>query len=530
MEFFKRIHPVFSLSLLGGFIMYASWFPNGTTVLIFFGLIPFLWLAQQNTINDFLLFAGLFAGFFLFHFFAGYWMYSSTVPGSLMAHLFNASYFAFVIWFWRFLFRKTAVETGKVFMLLSLWIAFEWLHQQWNLAWPWFTLGHVFAVKPNWVQWYAYTGVAGGTAWILLVNALLVEMLIKLSQKKTSLAFKNMMGAMFIMLIPLLISIYSAPPSEKSNQYLRVAIVQPNIHPQREKFGGLSAEDQLERGLKLASSKITPETDLLVFPETMLVSKIDENQIEKDVLVSRLLLFLKKYPNLQIFSGAYTQRFSDWHLSDAKYSITDSVAYVLYNSALLIDTAQVQIYHKNRLVPLVEQQPFAFIMKPIQDYIEKSGGLFGSYGKFNSSQIMQLNNTATIKPLICFESAFSNYAAKAKTANLIVLITNDGWWKQKGGYFQHLQLARIRAIENQRWIVRAANTGVSAVISPNGSITKSLDYNLQDVLIADVPLLQEDSFFVRFPWLTNTLLLLPGLIIAIIGLINKHLLTSHKRD
>lgn len=509
------------IGLLGGLLLHLSWYPHGFTGIIFIAFIPFLWLANKPDLSGIQLFTSLFGGFFLFHFLSGFWMYSSTIPGSLMAHLFNAAYFSLAIWFWSLLNQKAGVDRGKVFVLLLLWLGFEAFHQHWELAWPWFTLGHAFAEQPDWVQWYAYTGVAGGTAWILLVNAQLTEALLNIKHKT---AKRNIAISLVLILTPIVISKVAVPVAPNTAAQLAITVVQPNIHPQREKFDGLSPMQQLESALLLAESAVTPETQLLVFPETMMVSEIDEEKFNEDTLIAHIRKFMESQPGLTVLSGAFTKRFKNWHPADAKKAIMDSLPYVLYNSALLIKPKHIEVYHKNRLVPLVEKQPFSEIMKPLRQYIERSGGFFGSYGTYNSSRLMHMQNGVAIKAVICFESAFSTYTARGDKAHLIVLITNDGWWKSDAGYLQHLQLARLRAIENQSWIVRAANTGVSAIISPNGSITMRTAYNEQAVLQARIPLQQNSSFFAAFPWVAQSLLMLPGLVLLLIAIMRKKIL------
>ena len=80
--------------------------------------------------------------------------------------------------------------------------------------------------------------------------------------------------------------------------------------------------------------------------------------------------------------------------------------------------------------------------------------------------------------LICYESIFGEYVSRftPKHAQWICIITNDGWWGDSFGHQQHLSYARLRAIECRKSIVRSANTGISALILPNGTISSQLDY------------------------------------------------------
>ncbi|MDP3441314.1 MAG: apolipoprotein N-acyltransferase, partial [Ignavibacteria bacterium] len=163
------------ISLFGGFLLYLSWHPFGITILIFIAFVPFLYLDNKGRPSSFAIFTYSLPGFFLFHVFAGWWMYSSTIAGSLLAHLFNAVYMALVMFLWSFGNKYLKKSIWSLVLLVVFWTSFEFLHHHWELAWPWFTLGHVFAEKPHWVQWYSITGSFGGTIWILFVNWLIYK-------------------------------------------------------------------------------------------------------------------------------------------------------------------------------------------------------------------------------------------------------------------------------------------------------------------------------------------------------------------
>ncbi len=514
MNLFQNLKTYFAPAIFGGLLLYLSWYPGGFSGLVFIALAAFIYPALRDDFGGVRLFFALFSGFFLFHLLAAYWMYSSTFVGSLLAHIFNATYMALVIWMWSGVHKRYRISGGYVFTLLSFWLAFELLHQYWALAWPWFSLGHVFAAQPHYVQWYAVTGTAGGTAWILVVNMLFAESLLNLRNKKLKSAYIRFGTALILLLIPLLVSHLMKPAKEKGLPQLNVMIVQPNIHPLKEKFGGMTAMQQLEKVLNLAESHYEAGCELMLFPETMLVSYLDEEALNEEPLIQRIHSFLEGKDKLKILTGAFTKRTSGFHPSDGKKQISDSLPYVLYNSALLIDADTIVIYHKNRLVPLVEKQPFLFLFRYFQSYIEKSGGFFGSYGTHNDQYRFRLSEGHSIRPIICFESAFSYYAA-SEPAEIMAIITNDGWWSTPGGYYQHLQLARLRAIENKSWVLRAANTGVSAVINPEGKVVQFIDYAETDVIKASVPFVAKQSFFGQYPWLGSLLLMLPGLLLLL---------------
>ena len=105
-----------------------------------------------------------------------------------------------------------------------------------------------------------------------------------------------------------------------------------------------------------------------------------------------------------------------------------------------------------------------------------------------------------IAPIVCYESVFSEFVAEQSRlgAELLCVITNDGWWKDTPGYKQHFSFARLRAIENRKWLIRSANTGKSGVISPTGGIVKETEWWVPDVISAKVHLLNQDTNYTKY--------------------------------
>ena len=110
------------------------------------------------------------------------------------------------------------------------------------------------------------------------------------------------------------------------------------------------------------------------------------------------------------------------------------------------------------------------------------------------------HKTHKIAPIICYESVYGNHTRGyvLKGADLFSIITNDGWWGNSQGHKQHLHLAKLRAIETRRTIVRSANTGVSAVINLKGDILKTIPYGKKDVLKANVNTYDKITFYVKY--------------------------------
>ena len=127
------------------------------------------------------------------------------------------------------------------------------------------------------------------------------------------------------------------------------------------------------------------------------------------------------------------------------------------------------LYHKAKLVPGVETLPsfLNFMGKWFEDF----GGISGTLGRDSERKVfVPWDNHFKAAPIICYESIFGDYITEyvRKGANILTIITNDGWWGNTPGYKQHMNYARLRAIETRKWVARSANTGISCFIDPVG--------------------------------------------------------------
>ena len=104
-----------------------------------------------------------------------------------------------------------------------------------------------------------------------------------------------------------------------------------------------------------------------------------------------------------------------------------------------------------------------------------------------------------VAPIICYESIYSDYLTQyvRKGANLLAIITNDGWWSNTQGYRQHMNYARLRAIECGKWIARSANTGISCFIDPAGNVYQPQPWDTKASIKMQLEPLEKHTFFVR---------------------------------
>mgnify|MGYP001978558028 FL=1 len=362
--------------------------------------------------------------------------------------------------------------------LLSFWLSFEYLHLNWDLSWPWLTLGNVFAHYPKYIQWYEFTGVLGGSLWIVLANILLFH------------SFKNKKKytlPSLVIIIPILISF--CVQFEDVGKDVEVVVVQPNIDPYQEKFDGLTSMEQLDIFIELAETKLDSNTNYLIGPETAIIDGLWENKIDNAAEISRLKGLIDKYPDLNIILGAVTYKayaeFDEVPHAARKFTGLDAY-YDVYNSAIQVNKSAISIYHKSKLVQGVEFTPFPSILEKLEFLTIDLGGITGSLGTQDFREVFP-SNSAQIAPIICYESVFGEYTTNyaRNGADIFAIITNDGWWKDTPGYKQHLNYASLRAIECRRAIARSANTGISAFIDSRGNINRKTNWD-EEVVIKDI--------------------------------------------
>ena len=500
-----KTYQLFLLSLFSSFLLAFGWFPHGFVPLMFIAFVPLL-MVEHTVFNNpdkyksLTLFACSYITFLVWNILTTWWVKNASFGGAVMAIGCNALLMTITF----MLFHKVKKRIGEkwgILLFIGFWITFEFLHLDWDLTWTWLTLGNAFADTPNWIQWYEYTGVFGGSLWILAVNLFIFKIISRINfqiSKKEIVEFAAMIA------LPIIVSycMLAIPSTLKENT--NVVIVQPNIDPYNEKFSG-SYEEQLQKMLQLAFQKTDSTTDYLVFPETALTEELWENELSQRSSIQILQQFLKQYPKLKIIVGASTSKLYQKNepLSATARKFTKEDAYYdAYNTALQLDNSgRIQMYHKSKLVPGVEKMPFPFIFKYLGKLAIDLGGTVGSLGtQAERSVFVSSDNKSKVAPVICYESVYGEFVSTfvKNGAQFIAIITNDGWWGDTPGYKQHLKYGALRAIETRRYVVRSANTGISCVITDKGEIQQATTWWTPDVIKAQIKLNSEMTFYTTY--------------------------------
>jgi apolipoprotein N-acyltransferase len=491
------------LALATGVLLWLGWPPSGVPVMLLFAWVPLLW-AERLVLSHGRFLLLCFLSMLLWNTGSTWWVWYASPGGSIFMLLANSLLMTAVWALFRFI-RKQRGEIMAYGSLPLLWLAFEYFHLNWQSAWPWLNLGNGLAMAGSWIQWYSFTGTLGGTLWIWLCNLFVFRLLLQYRNRGKAQLLRSLLrfgpAPLLVFLLPILLSMAMRPDEDARKEQIEVLILQPSFDPYLEKFERDPA-DQLREMLDTAARHITPETRIVLMPETALVGNLDEDALASEQLIQLCRQFLRLYPQCAILAGAdtrlvYMTEQPPTHTARPTEHPRIWVDY--FNTGLWLDTTrEIGLFHKSKLVPGVEKMPYKEYLGFLEKLSIDMGGTSGSLGYDDTVRISG-RGELKVGTAICYESVFGQWCAGYTRlgARLLAIATNDGWWQETDGHVQHLHYARLRAIENRRWVVRSANTGISAVIDPAGNITQSLGWYRKGVIKARVPLRDDTTFYTR---------------------------------
>ena len=466
--------------------------------------------------------------FLVWNILSTFWVSNSSLGGGIFANFVNAALMTIPFMLYSFT-KKYLKSSLHAWAFIGFFIAYEKLDQYWELTWTWLTLGNAFAQYPSWAQWYEYTGVFGGSLWILLVNFLLFDLVV--THKMWNLKWKQLKYPTFLVLLPLVISIsmYALHTDKGVDQ--KVLVIQPNYEPHYEKFT-VSPREQLRKMTDQISSKIDEDTDYALLPETVL-RNVDLNEGKNKGFVRVLSNEFKLYPELKIVTGAsaYIQSRDSLEIprrTRRKFISQGKPIYIeSYNAAIQIseNIDTVQYYKKSLLVPGTEIFPYSTLFFFMENFINSMGGTVAGNGiQEQRSVFWNQDKSLAVAPVICYESIYGEYCTEyiRKGANAIFIATNDGWWDDTPGYRQHLKFASLRAIETRRSIARSANTGSSAYINQRGDILEATNYEEDAVLNSSIKFNDEITFYTLWGDMIARIAILISMLLLLNAIVHKY--------
>lgn len=392
-------------------------------------------------------------------------------------------------------------DASRILALAAALTVSEWLRGRWLTGFPWNAYGYALSEPLALAQFASVIGLWGMTFLAVAIfasPAVLIEgnprrrpWAVPAAALATLLAL-GIFGAVRLSLLP-----------TRMVPHVKLRIMQPNLQ-QDVKFNYSAKREVMQKYLTLSDRASGPQStgvrdaSILVWPESAFPFFLTR---EADAMAQIAELLPK---GTVLITGAVRVP------ADAPAGVPVTRA---YNSIYVIDHdgSVLSVYDKTHLVPFGEYLPF-------QNWMERLGfsqltKMQGGYIAGTRRRPLDVPNAPRALPLICYEAIFPGKVAEGDDrAGWIVNLTNDGWFGISTGPYQHLQQARLRAIEEGLPVVRAANTGISAVIDPVGRIVAQLGLGIEGVLDANLPSAIAPTIYAR---LSN----IPAAIMVAIALI-----------
>jgi len=573
MAFLKNF---FLLSLISGIMLWLSWYPHGFFFIVFFAFVPLFFLSdvlfEKGRFAFWQALCASFPAFFLWNLGVTWWIWNSTQPGAVAAIFLNSMFMSCVFGSWHWVKTINLPTIMVPLAFCAFWSSWEFLHLNWQINWPWLNLGNVFAATPKIVQWYEYTGTFGGTLWILIVNFLVYKFIIeqksiivptfvnnrgclssfkKSKNKLLTLPVnllqisinKTFVAIVLSICIPIAIS-YSIFKSYTINKQTPIVsiIVQQNIDPWTEQYEKSNME-LAELLIQTAKEKLTQATVLMVCAESALPHTISEEQLFQSEFfpISSFGLFnllFQQYPQLNLILGLSTVACFNSKVTPAAREFSDGTFAEFYNTSCLYNSSRVEMYHKCKLVPGVEKMPYPKLLWFLENVAVDLGGISGSLGQDSQQRVFTASTQhgdIRVGVPICYESIFGEHFSRfvRSGAQIMCVITNDAWWGDTPGYKQHFEMSRLRAIETRRYIIRAANTGISAFIDPLGMDSQKTKYNSRTVISQEVFANNKQTFYTKNGDYLARIMVSLAILIAVFSLltvIQKNRWTRHSTE
>jgi apolipoprotein N-acyltransferase len=483
------------LSLLSGVLLILS-FPNfDLEFFAWFALVPlFLSIEGKETFHSFLL--GFLTGIVSF---LGiiYWIIVAVhtygnIPLILSAIilLLLVLYLSLFIGFFTFLIRyiQTRLNLHTILFAPLLWVSLEYLRSFFLSGFPWANLSYTQYLNLPFIQMADITGPYGLSFAILLVNATLFDVIHLWPQKAFPVREVVITG---ILLLGFLIYGYvkiGIVDRQMANQpSLKVGLVQGNID-QATKWDDSFQRETLKIYERLSLRVAEAKPDLIVWPETATPFFFQEAREYQPVVLD-----IPARTNAFLLFGTPAFKIERGKINH-------------YNSAFLASPSKELIgtYDKIHLVPFGEYVPLSGLLFFI-------GSLGEGIGNFKSGKKIYNFSLPQGKfgVLICFEIIFPDLCRRfvKEGADFLVTITNDAWFGKTSAPYQHFSMAVFRAIENRVFIARAANTGITGFIDPNGRILKQGEIFAEEAMHGTIRLSKRKTFYTlygdAFAWLCS---------------------------
>jgi len=384
----------------------------------------------------------------------------------------------------------------------AVWVLVEYFRTTTDLAFPWSYIGYSATGILPFAQLSSVTGVWGLSYIILVGNIALWKLLI--AYKSGADKRRPLRGVIVWAALTVAIFVWGAVrmgAKAPQTPVSKIAVMQSYMDQFHWGRGSLDTAVTVTDSMVKEAAKQKPA--LIIFSESALLCYLDRRQDIKEQVLA-----WAKNAGAPIMVGAlHWERQSD---------ITSGRDYDVYNTAFLTDIENDSLlrYNKILLVPFSEIMPFEAKF-PILSRVNLGGA---GFKRGTSESVFRVNDDLEIAPYICYEIIFPDYVRRRlkESTNLLVNVTNDGWFGRTSGPYQHAAMAQTRSIENGITLARSANSGISMFVDPYGRITEKTGLYTRDMMVRDVCVYRVKTLYNKFgDWFVRVCL---GVVILGIGL------------
>jgi apolipoprotein N-acyltransferase len=339
-----------------------------------------------------------------------------------------------------------------------------------EISFPWSLLGYPAAGNPALVQIATITGIYGLSFLVAAFNALLLWGDFSETPAERKRRWGIVVAAALIILAVTTVGPRLVPKAEAHHL---ARVVQPNFPENTRYMGDWYAEHKADmaelQGLSVRPSPGGRQPDLLIWPEAPAPFSF------QDPHFGPLMSHLTEEFRHPIIVGII-----EWKPEQRTIDGAMRTGLAPYNSAAALNELGQRTfsYDKMHLVPFGEYEPFPLIHQVVSSVSEEVGG----FRKGKERSVGKFSNGNTFSVFICYEAIYAGEVRQFvdRGAQLLINISNDGWFGTSEAAEQHLRMVRVRAVENRRWIVRDTNSGISASIDPYGNVTRVMRRDVRD--------------------------------------------------
>jgi apolipoprotein N-acyltransferase len=521
------------LGLISGILLGLSFPPIPLPYLLFVGLIPYLMVLEKREtlaeVNRFTYFT-----IFFFNLITLYWVGSWTpdadpflmIAGTVLM-FFNPIVFVIPSTLY-YLSRKSFGSRAALFLLPWFWLFYEYIYSITDFKFPWLSLSNGLPYFTSYIQIADIIGSYGLT--VLIIYANIFAYLSWKSFKNDKLNLKFISIFVLIILLPIIYGVYKINSYEESNSQIKVGLIQPDINPNKKwEIGNL--DTQIDLYEEMSREAIDNGAELIIWPETALPVYLLTSRYKNET--KRIQSFVDSFEVSLMTGMPHAEYFlnPDTAPEEAKPLKNSKAVYTSYNSILFFTPHnKIEQYGKIKLVPFGEKVPLVDVFPVLGKWIKWNVGI----SSWNTGQDTVVFNCLRknekeigISGVICIEAIYPDFisAFVEKGAEFIAVVTNDSWYGNSSGPYQHKEMQVLRAVENRRSLVRAANGGISCIVNPLGITVAETEMFTQRVLVGDVELRNELTFFTKYPLLFPYISIL---LTVIILFVYPYLRKTHK--